>query len=323
LGYRPAGQGGRNNEDGDVVEKLEDILARFGNKIAADDIDKVGQGARRRLLPDRHPTPDFFVADILDWALKDDRHSMEHPIFSLSKNRDLKVRHYEHNGNSITVKPGADGLATIWDKDVLIYLVSQLLEGLNQGREDARSRKIRFRAYDYLVSTNRPIGGEHYRRLEAGLDRLKGTTIKTNVSAGGVRFKHAFGLIDDWRSVERSPTDQRMIAVEVTISEWLYNAVVAREVLTLHRDYFRLGGGLERRLYELARKHCGHQPKWTISTELLHKKSGSADLLKRFRAAIKRLVLSNELPDYCMKYDAESDQVSFVYQPKDLAYQRP
>jgi plasmid replication initiation protein len=269
------------------------------------------------LLSNRHPTRDFFVADILDWALKDDRHSMEHPIFSLSKNPDRRVKTYEHNGNSVTVKPGADGLATIWDKDVLIYLVSQLVEGLNRGREDAKNRKVRFRAYDYLVSTNRPVGGEHYKRLEAGLDRLKGTTIKTNVSTGGVRIKHAFGLIDDWRIVERSTSDERMIGVEVTMSEWLYNAVTAREVLTLDRNYFRLGGALERRLYELARKHCGYQSKWCISMELLHKKSGSGDLLKRFRAAIKRLILANHLPDYRLKYDPETDQVSFFYEPKD------
>jgi plasmid replication initiation protein len=310
----------------DVAESISEIFTRMQQKAAERQRASSSQlrtdselghdpapvlRPRRNLLPDRHPTRDFFVADILDWALKDDRHSMEHPIFSLSKNPDRRVRHYEHNGNSVTIKPGADGLATIWDKDVLIYLVSQVVEGLNRGREDAKSRKVRFRVYDYLVSTNRPVGGEHYKRLEAGLDRLKGTTIKTNVVTGGVRIKHAFGLIDDWRIVERSPTHERMMGVEVTLSEWLYNAIVAREVLTLNRDYFRLGGALERRLYELARKHCGHQPKWTVGMELLHKKSGSSDLLKRFRAAIKRLVLADGLPDYRLKYDSETDQVTF------------
>ena len=320
-------------QQNDVVETLSEIFARMQARAAErgglsssptqtrselrQDV-AAGLRPRRTLLPDRHPTRDFFVADILDWALKGDRHSMEHPIFSLSKNPDRRVRNYEHNGNSVIVKPGADGLATIWDKDVLIYLVSQVVEGLNRGREDAKNRKVRFRAYDYLVSTNRPVGGEHYKRLEAGLDRLKGTTIKTNVVAGGVRIKHAFGLIDDWKIVERSPTDERMIGVEVTLSEWLYNAIVAREVLTLNRDYFRLGGALERRLYELARKHCGHQPKWTVGMELLYKKSGSSDLLKRFRAAIKRLVLADGLPDYRLKYDSETDQVTFYSKDKKV-----
>jgi plasmid replication initiation protein len=87
--------------------------------------------------------------------------------------------------------------------------------------------------------------------------------------------------------------------------------VLAREVLTLNRDYFRLGGAMERRLYELARKHCGQQAKWSISMELLHKKSGSSDLLKRFRAALKRIVLADSLPEYRMAYDADSDQVMF------------
>jgi hypothetical protein len=49
-------------------------------------------------LPDRHPVRDFFVADILEWALKDDRASMEHPFFNLSKTRDTRTRRYEHNG---------------------------------------------------------------------------------------------------------------------------------------------------------------------------------------------------------------------------------
>jgi plasmid replication initiation protein len=150
-----------------------------------------------------------------------------------------------------------------------------------------------------------------YKRLEAGLDRLKGTSIKTNITAGGVRVKHGFGLIDDWKIIEKSPTNERMIAVEVTLSEWLYNAVAAREVLTLNRDYFRLGGALERRLYEVARKHCGRQAKWIVGVEVLHRKSGSASPLKRFRLEAKRIALSDVIPDYRMRYEAESDQMTF------------
>ena len=308
-----------------MVEKLGDIITRFGQKVAESKQGEVSAEVDRRssLLPDRHPTRDFFIADILDWALKDDRHSMEHPMFSLSKKPDRRIRRYEHNGNSLTVAPSAYGLATIWDKDILIYLISQIVEGLNQGREDAKSRRVRFRVYDYLVSTNRPVGGEHYKRLEAGLDRLKGTNIKTNIITGGVRIKHAFGLIDDWKIIERSPTNERMIAVEVTLSEWLYNAVAAREVLTLSRDYFRLGGALERRLYELARKHCGNQVRWGIGLELLHRKSGSASPVKRFRLEVKRMALSDDLPDYRMTYEPDPDQVIFYSKDRRTAPTNP
>ena len=49
--------------------------------------------------------------------------------------------------------------------------------------------------------------------------------------------KTCFGLVDDWKIIEKSPTEERMISIEVTLSEWLHNAVAVRELLTLNRDY--------------------------------------------------------------------------------------
>jgi plasmid replication initiation protein len=302
------------------MESLSDVLLRFQSKVAAAEEARAANDRYKaevshekpsspQLLPDRHPNRDFFVADILDCALKDDRHSMEHPMFSLSKKHDHRIRHYEHNGNTVTIKPGADGLATIWDKDILVYAVSQLIEGMNQGREP--SRVVRMTAYDLLVNTNRHTGGGDYEQLTDAFRRLSGTRVETNIMTNGERIRQGFGLIDEWRVVERNPANGRMMAIELTLSRWLYNAVIAREVLTLNRDYFRLGGALERRLYELARKHCGQQARWSIGMELLHKKSGSSDLLKRFRAAVKRLILADSLPQYRMIYDTKSDQVTF------------
>ena len=77
------------------------------------------------LLPDHHPTADFFVCDIFDAAPKDDMGSMEHPMFSLSTRPDRRILSYEHNGVAIQVTPSMRGLATIHDKDVLIYCISQ------------------------------------------------------------------------------------------------------------------------------------------------------------------------------------------------------
>ena len=80
-------------------------------------------------------------------------------------------------------------------------------------------------------------------------------------------------------------------------------------MLTLHRDYFRLDGGIERRLYELCREHCGYQPTWTIGLDLLYKKSGSTSTQRLFRSAIKKLAKSNHLPDYRLRFDTEEDQL--------------
>jgi plasmid replication initiation protein len=83
-------------------------------------------------------------------------------------------------------------------------------------------------------------------------------------------------------------------------------------VETLNRNYFRLDGGLERRLYELARKHCGQQSSWTISLELLHKKSGFAASLRKFRQLLKQVAADNRLPEYTLAYEADTDQVVFT-----------
>src|SRR5215475_14498796 len=89
--------------------------------------------ARSPLLPDRHPIQDFFICDVADAIPKDDMGSMEHPVFSLSTKADVRIREYEHNGARVVILPSALGLATIHDKDILIYCISQLVAKMNSG----------------------------------------------------------------------------------------------------------------------------------------------------------------------------------------------
>ncbi|SDX87645.1 replication initiator protein A [Nitrosomonas halophila] len=252
------------------------------------------------LIPVRHPGRAFFLADLIDYALKDDSASMEAPIFTLSTKPDLSIWSWvsKDGSKSIKVTPSVLGRATLFDKDVLIYVVSQLNEALNRGREDARLRAVRFTVHDFLVATNRGVSGDDYQRLHETFERLRGTMISTDIRTNGRRIREGFGIIDRWKIIEKSPANERMVAVEVTLSEWLYNAVQAFEVLTIHPDYFRLRKPLARRLYELARKHCGHQAKWSIGLPLLHEKSGSKMLLKQFHESIKQIALSDYLPEY-------------------------
>lgn len=275
---------------------------------------------RPALLPLRYTDRDFFLADLFDYALKDDGASMEAPIFTLSTKADLSTWTWKSkDGNrSVEVYPSIKGRATQFDKDVLIYVVSQMTEGLNRGRDDAKNRTVRFTVHDYLVSTNKPTGGAEYQRLENALERLRGTTIKTDIRTGGQRVKEGFGVIDSWTIIERAPNDERMIAVEITLSKWLFNAVQAHEVLTIHPDYFRLRRPLERRLYELARKHCGHQTQWTIGLELLQEKAGSKGTLREFRRMVREIIKADTLPEYRMTLD-DADKVTFyVRNPQRL-----
>ena len=294
-------QAKRDEVDADIKTETKD-LAELWQREAQRTSSTVENGAtgKNGLVKIRHPNRDFFLADLFDYALKDDGASMEAPIFTLSTKPDLSIWQWtSKDGNkSVKVAPSVLGRATQHDKDVLIFVVSQMTEALNRGRDDAKNRTVRFTVYDFLVTTNRQTSGQGYKLLQDAFERLRGTSITTDIRTGGERVKQGFGLIDEWRIIEKSKDDERMIAVEVTLSRWLYNAVQAFEVLTIHPDYFRLRKPLARRLYEIARKHCGHQTEWTIGLELLQEKAGSKSTLKEFRRAVRSIQTDDSLPEY-------------------------
>lgn len=271
---------------------------------------------RSPLLPDRHPTPDFFVCDIFDAAPKGDMASMEHPIFSLATKPDLRIRRYEHKSSWIEIKPSTDGMATIHDRDILIYCISQLIAAFNDGRTMAQS--VRFKAHDLLLATNRVTNGRGYELLRCALERLAGTRITTNITTGDNEIMRGFGLIESYEIV-RETRDGRMQEIEIKLSDWVYNAIRSQEVLTLHRDYFRLRRPIERRIYEIARKHCGRKIEWRISLALLRKKCGSGSTLKEFKRLVSKVVKddieNNHMPDYSVRIDdrggGENDIVVF------------
>lgn len=263
------------------------------------------------LIPEKHPTGDLFICDVADAVLKDIMPQMEHPFYSLSKKPEMTVRRYEHNGNWLEVTPSYKGLATIYDKDILIYCISQLIAKMKDG--ETLSPKIRITSYDMLAFTNRGTSGRDYLALSEAIDRLAGTRIKTNIITGDEEQEDNFGLINAATIRRKHGRDGRMLWVDIELSNWVMNAVKAKEVLTLHRDYFRLRKPMERRLYELARKHCGRQAKWAISLDLLLKKCGSQSELKRFRHMVKGIAKHSEryFPDYRVTFDEATDQVVF------------
>ncbi len=238
---------------------------------------------------------DFFLCDIFDPVPKGDMGTMEHPVFSLSTRPDRRILSYTHNGVEVTVTPSVKGRATIFDKDILIFCTSQLMAAINMGRSVGRT--LQLTAHDFLLATGRDRSGDGYRRLRDAFERLAGTRITTNLATGGVEVTQGFGLIESWQ-IERRTRQGRMVSVSVTLSDWLFRAITEKSVLTLSREYFSLRKPLERRIYELARKHCGRQDQWRISIETLHKKSGSASPRRVFRAMVRDMIAVDTLPDY-------------------------
>lgn len=262
------------------------------------------------LLPDRHPQYDLFICDVSDAVLKDVMQQMEHPIYSLSKKPETAVRRYQNGPDWLEVIPSVKGLATIYDKDILIYCISQIIAKMKLGEKV--TPRVKLNSRELLIFTNRSTGGREYQSLIDALDRLEGTRIRTNIRSGAEEQSDSFGLINATSTRRTHGLDGRLLSCEIQLSDWVFNAIQSNEVLTLHRDYFRLRKPIERRLYELARKHCGQQAQWRISVQKLLLKTGSTSQIKRFRQAVREIVANDHLPDYRMEFDDEADVVTFI-----------
>ena len=275
----------------------------------------------KQLLPIRHPQGELFLCDLGDVPLKNDTASMEHPIFALSTKPDTNERHYTHNGDSLTVTPSSVGLATIYDKDILIFAISQIMEAKNNNLP--YSKEVSFNAKDFLRFANRMTNGRGYEGLNDALKRLGGTRLETNIETNGEQQIEGFGLIDKYR-IRKKLNDGTVTDWGITLSDWLFNAIEANEVLTLHPDYFRLRKPLERRIYEIVRKHCGQQKDWKVSITLLLKKTGSQTPLWKFRQLLAPIMEADHLPDYKAEYTGENDEFvifknrRFIKEIKDI-----
>ncbi len=261
------------------------------------------------LIPEKYPQNDLFICDVADAVLKDIMPQMEHPFYSLSKKPDLTVRKYEHNGNYIEITPSVKGLATIYDKDILIYAISQIMSKLE--RKEKVSKRVRINTHELLKFTNRGTAGKDYKAICDAVTRLGGVQISTNIKTGDEEHFDVFGLIESSSIKRKRGLDGRLLYCDITLSDWVFSAIRKKEVLTLNRDYFRLRKPIERRIYEIARKHCGHKDTWSVSLSILHKKSGSQGNERLFRQSIKALTRNTLFPDYAVEFDSSRDKVIF------------
>ena len=264
-----------------------------------------------KLLPDRHPNRDFFIIDIADAKPKDDMASMEHPVFSLSVKPDMRELEYTSGqGNRIRIVPSGVGLATIMDKDILLFCISKLMAEKQAGNDI--TPWVEATAHEIMVATNWQTNDDSYRRFENAMLRLRGTTIITDVKTGGSVQSRGFGLIEEWDTVRKDASGNatpfgRQSKVRIKLSDWTFRAIQANEVLTIDRRYFRLRRPRERRLYEIARKHCGAQSiAIKFGIEKLQARVGSNAPLKKFRFNMKEIIPTATSPTMASRWSAIS-----------------
>ena len=253
---------------------------------------------------------DLFIACLSDLPLRDQKDAMERPFFALDKNgRQQEIEYTSPDGKTwvnVSANPKY-GMATIYDADILIWCASQYMELINQGME-CIPQTIRFQPYDLLRAIGRNTSGRDYERLRAALERLKATTVKTNIRAGGRRKTTMFGWLDSWTEIVDKETGQSK-GMTITPPRWFYEGVLMKGgVLAIHRDYFQLTGGYERWLYKVVRKHAGQQENGCfMAMQTLHQKSGTTREYRKFKADLKRIAARNELPEYHLEWIADTE----------------
>ena len=255
---------------------------------------------------------DFFVASPADaLPVKSQQDLMARAWFSLSKNKRIQPIEHQIGNNFVKITPSAEhGCATIWDYDVVLFVISHWVDEINQGRTPPKG--IIFTPYEYFRWKGVKGSGREYERLRASLERLHTTQIETNIRQGRKKTYHSFYFVSSWTE---EMTDGRVDGLRLDLAPWLHEAVVKNKklILTLDDEYFELTGGLQRWLYLYVRKAAGRQATgWRESFKLLYEKSGSVGKLSRFKSHLRDLIAEQGLPHYYLEEYEGTDGESYL-----------
>lgn len=237
---------------------------------------------------------------LLDQDIVGDRSIMAYPFFGLDRKPSMTPIIYETDQIKIEVRPSHDGLATIYDKEVILYVASLVAQRVTNG--EPTTQDFQFTAHDFFNATATNLGGRSYARMDAMLTRLQGTQIRTNIETGGEGEAGAFSWLSEYQLSYAQGTkgDKRLRAVRVRLCNWLYRAIVNNlEFLKYSTDYFDLGP-VERRLYEVALAACPEGGTLEIDVADLRHQVGYKSTINRFRIELKRISDGQTIPDFTM-----------------------
>lgn len=240
----------------------------------------------------------FYLDSPLYGEVRGERSIMTFPFFALTKTVQMKPIEYKFGDVSIEVHPGAGGVATIYDKEIVLYIASLMLAKIDKG--EFVDGAFTFTANDFFRVTGTSQSSRSYDRLSDALERLQGTQIRTNIEAGGEGEDGFFSWLSEAKMqyTRGKNGERRLKAVKVRLCDWLLRAIEKdRQILSYHHDYFKLGP-IERRIYELARSHCPDEEAYEVDLETLQRQVGSQDTATRFKHALKKFAEADDLPEY-------------------------
>lgn len=243
---------------------------------------------------------DLFIALPADMPAKNGQDLMARAWFSLSKRKRMKPIEHRIGEDFVKVLPTEKGMATVWDQDFIMFVISQWIEAINKQiiTLDSREKltKLSFNPYDYMrwKGIKRP-SGKHYQEFRASIDRLASTYIETSLQVDErTRITQGFNWITYWTLEEDKISDANMT---VHLPDFIWNVVKRKNILTIDDAYFSITGGLERFLYLYCRKAAGSGD-WLEGFESIYEKSAAVELPKRFTARLRGIIERQSIPQY-------------------------
>ena len=129
-----------------------------------------------------------------------------------------RIAPIEHTFGDSWIKVSGDpkyGIATIWDNDVLLFAISQLMYNLNHGMDVGRT--IGFTGYEFFQFTGKKKkSGKGYSDLWASLERLHHTYVETNIRQGNKSRHHSFVWLSD---IKQTHDGTRHTGYQIPISD--------------------------------------------------------------------------------------------------------
>ncbi len=316
------------------VNKERESIQEKGQALAAVKAAKAPSSSSMRKPPEGDAQADFFVPLMYDVATKDSRSIMDVAVFRLSKDkkRPNETIRYERSDGYVEVVSGDAGMASVWDYDIVLMAISHLTDAMNlyrQGRGEKPSRIFRPHVSEILKFCRRGDGTRQYEEIEGALKRLSTTFVEvvTMTQTKGkrpLRTAQGVGLINSYKTTSYADNG-RITSVEIEVPQWLYREVVelkSPSVLTVHPEYFLIKPGIGRFLYRLARRAASRQrARWSF--RLIYERSGSGGQFKEFCRILRKLIESNDLPEYTLAEAAGKSGPMLVMthrdaQPDDL-----
>jgi hypothetical protein len=241
---------------GDLAKKLVETAEKAREKKTATVLRK-------------SPKTKEIVLKCYDIGTKDNRSIMDVAVFRLSKKdkRAGEIIRYEMADGYVQVSSGPEGMASIWDYDIVLMAISKLTEAINRYRKSGGEKPGRVfcpHVSEIIRFCRRTEGGKQREALVEALIRLNRTHIhmeRVKVAKNGRVMVASKGesLISSYHVIGYKETG-KINYVEIEILRWIYEEVVETEnpdVLTVHPDFFLINPGIGRFFIDLQGRQQG------------------------------------------------------------------